>query len=324
MTLTSAPMVNHLSPEQGRTLRVMSDRVTFKVTAAETNQAFSLFETVTPPQGGTPPHLQQQEDEAFYVLEGSYTFLVGAQRHTLTAGSFAFIPRGTVHAFTNTGDTPARMLIMTTPGGIHEQFFSAVGTPWDDQAAPATPDIPRLVAAAQQHGIVILPPDAAPQPAVQSAGTAMVYPAGAGSTRVHVQGATVTYKVDSADTDGEWALIEYTAPPRFRGPAPHWHRQTIEVFYLLTGSLTFEVAGETFQAGRGSTLVIPPGVVHTLHNPTSEPATYLTFFAPGGFARYFEELAFLMASEPIWPPADMGKLTALTAKYDQFSPDARR
>jgi hypothetical protein len=44
---------------------------------------------------------------------------------------------------------------------------------------------------------------------------------------------------------------------------------------------------------------------------------------PGeGLRLYFEELAALIAAEPSWPPADMGPLLAVMAKYDTFPPPA--
>lgn len=142
-------------PEQ---LRVISDVVSFIITGAETNGAYALFETVTQPGGGTPPHTQAHEDEAFYILEGRYSFLVGDQQVEVGPGGYAFVPRGTVHAYTNSGEAPARMLILVAPGGLHEQFFREAGDPAD---APAgAPDFARLGAAAAKYGITILPPQA--------------------------------------------------------------------------------------------------------------------------------------------------------------------
>ena len=140
----------------GKTLRVISDLVTWKASAAETGGAYSLFETCTPPQGGTPPHLQSYEDEAFFVLSGTYAFQVGDDVAELGPGGYAFVPRDTVHAYTNSGEVDARMLILVTPGGIHENFFAEVGTPIDEPAG--APNIPWMLAVAAKYGIQILPP----------------------------------------------------------------------------------------------------------------------------------------------------------------------
>jgi quercetin dioxygenase-like cupin family protein len=66
-----------VSPGEGRTVRVVTDLVTFKALGSDTGGAYSLFETVTAPGQGTPPHRQLLEEESFYVLEGTYAFLVG-------------------------------------------------------------------------------------------------------------------------------------------------------------------------------------------------------------------------------------------------------
>jgi quercetin dioxygenase-like cupin family protein len=137
-------------------LRVITDVVTFKITGMETNGAYSLFETQTQPQTGVPPHTQVYEDEAFYILEGTYTFVIGERTVEATAGSFAFVPRGTVHGYTNSGDAPARMLIIVAPGGIHEQFFQEAGEPVS--APPSAPNFAKVGAAAAKYGIHILPP----------------------------------------------------------------------------------------------------------------------------------------------------------------------
>ncbi len=141
---------------EGKTVRVISDLVTFKATAAQTGGAYFLFETLTVPGGGTPPHLQHYEDETFFVLSGTYTFQVNDEVIELGPGGYAFVPRETVHGFTNSGSEDARMLILVTPGGIHENFFMEVGTPVDAPVAP--PDIPAMLAVAAKYGIEILPP----------------------------------------------------------------------------------------------------------------------------------------------------------------------
>ena len=157
-TTTLAPISS--APGEGRTVRVITDLVTFKALAADTGGAYSLFETVTQPGMGTPPHRQSLEEETFYVLEGRYTFLVGDRTIELGPGGYAFVPRETVHAFTNTGDAPARMLIMVTPGGIHEGFFAELGEPVDAPLPAGGPDIARIVATAAKYGMEILPPSA--------------------------------------------------------------------------------------------------------------------------------------------------------------------
>lgn len=58
------------------------------------------------------PHWHDELDEVFYVLEGKIEFLLGTEWREATAGSTVFVPAGTVHAFRNTSDRPARQLVI--------------------------------------------------------------------------------------------------------------------------------------------------------------------------------------------------------------------
>lgn len=141
----------------GPTYRVVTDLVTFIATGQDTGGAYSLFETRTQPGGGVPTHLQHQEDESFYVLEGSYRFELDGDAVVVNAGGYVMVPRGTPHSFHNAGDTDARMLVQTVPGGYHEHFFAEAGDAVVDAANPGEPagppDIERIVAAGARYGI---------------------------------------------------------------------------------------------------------------------------------------------------------------------------
>ena len=54
-----------------------------------------------------------------------------------------------------------------------------------------------------------------------------------------------------------------------RGPDPHVHRRHADAFYVLGGSLVFGLgphAAEAVNAGAGSFVLVPAGVVHTFAN----------------------------------------------------------
>lgn len=58
----------------------------------------------------------------WWVLEGEYRFKLGDAIFPVSQGAMAFGPRGTPHNFQNVGDTPGRLLVITTPSGL-ERFF---------------------------------------------------------------------------------------------------------------------------------------------------------------------------------------------------------
>ena len=98
--------------------------VVFKVRGEQSDGGVTVFETVVAPGDGPPLHVHAGEEETLYVLEGEVRFRLGDEVHTGSAGSIAFVPRGTPHAFQNVGDAPARMLVHFTPSGM-ERFFDA-------------------------------------------------------------------------------------------------------------------------------------------------------------------------------------------------------
>ena len=130
-------------------------------------------------------------------------------------------------------------------------------------------------------------------------------------------GVELTFKSEGGNPEA-WSVMEYVAPPHFRGPPPHYHKVTTEAFYILEGVVTFTVEGEKRQAEAGSYLMVPPGVRHGFANETDAPARFLGLIAPSGFERYFDELVELIKGEASWPPADMSGVLALMERYDTF------
>lgn len=158
MTRTST----HKPSPQGLTVAVVGDVYRFLATGAETDGKYAQFEALVPPGGGPPPHIHSREEEGFFILEGEITFQIGDQQVVAGPGTFANIPVGTLHAFRNTSDRPARMIISVAPAGL-EQMFIEVGQPVEAGTTSAphpTPDeIQKLLAAAPRYGIEIRVPE---------------------------------------------------------------------------------------------------------------------------------------------------------------------
>jgi len=145
-----------LGPGEGRTVSVMGDHYTLKALGGHTRGAWSLTEVgATPGAPGPPPHIHENEEEAFYVLEGTVHVTIGAQTMNASPGTFALVPRGTVHTFANPGPGPARLLVIISPAGFEQAFVEMANVaPSGDQP----PDMERLLAIARKYHLQIVTP----------------------------------------------------------------------------------------------------------------------------------------------------------------------
>jgi quercetin dioxygenase-like cupin family protein len=124
---------------------------------------YCLVEGLVAPGAGPPPNRHPADDEAFYVLDGTFEFVIGSETRIVQAGEFVKIPRGEVHTFKNIGPAPARALIINTPGRAHIGFFSQAGEampPGTKDLPPPSgpPDVARLLEIGQRNGIEFLVP----------------------------------------------------------------------------------------------------------------------------------------------------------------------
>ena len=150
-----------VAPGEGKNLWVLGDLYTIKVSGEDTGGAYALIEIDVKPSVGPPPHIHRRNDEAFYILEGQFSFLYGERTLAGSAGAFVHIPRGTLHTFNNIGITDGRALVLITPAGL-EKFCEEFGELVTDRSAPpppGAPDMEKLVRLARKYETQIrLPP----------------------------------------------------------------------------------------------------------------------------------------------------------------------
>lgn len=129
-----------VQPGEGTTLPTPAgDTATIKATTRQTNGSLTILELLIGPKHGPALHTHLREDELWYVIEGEFRFKAGDDMLRTSAGGMAFGPRGIPHCFQNVGDTPGRLLIVTTPSGL-ERFF-------EESARLARPVDPAALAA---------------------------------------------------------------------------------------------------------------------------------------------------------------------------------
>ena len=116
------PRLFHRTAGAGASFWGPGDIYTWLVTGEESDGAYFSMLAIVPPQGGPPPHIHLNEDETFYVLEGTPTFRLGDEQVVAGPGDFVNVPKGVVHCFRNLSGDPLRMILTFTPAGI-EKFF---------------------------------------------------------------------------------------------------------------------------------------------------------------------------------------------------------
>jgi mannose-6-phosphate isomerase-like protein (cupin superfamily) len=87
-----------------------------KANAADTHGAYAAIEySHAAGAAGPPPHIHYEHEEAFLVIDGELTLLIGDDTVTIGPGGFALVPRGTVHRPSNVGLVSTRFIFFTSP-----------------------------------------------------------------------------------------------------------------------------------------------------------------------------------------------------------------
>jgi mannose-6-phosphate isomerase-like protein (cupin superfamily) len=109
----------------------------FLADGAETGDRYSVsIWWVDPGKPGPGAHAHAANEELFYVVEGTMTFLVGDRHVDAVAGTFLRIPAGVTHDFENRTTARAGALNVYIPGGFEADMPAIVE--WF-RSQPATP-----------------------------------------------------------------------------------------------------------------------------------------------------------------------------------------
>lgn len=145
----------------------------------------------------------------------------------------------------------------------------------------------------------------------------VISPAGDGKLFAMGPGNLLRYKVLTGETGGVFECFEREVPPHTVGADAHLHRNSIETFYVVSGTATVLCGDSIADHGPGSMLVIPVNIVHAFANRSDEPMKVLISFHPGwNHHTYFQELVRLKHGPQETYQRD---LDALRLKYDSIS-----
>lgn len=153
---TNAPFL--VLPATRRLLAIAGGLYDILADGDRTGGHYALVSLFQPVDTGTPSHTHSREDEAFYILSGEMTFVVGGRTQVVPAGAFVHAPRDIERYFRATSSDGVRALVWITPAGL-ENFFREVGEPLtsDTMVPPPVSDahVQRLLQVAPQYGLRI-------------------------------------------------------------------------------------------------------------------------------------------------------------------------
>jgi mannose-6-phosphate isomerase-like protein (cupin superfamily) len=111
-----------LPPGAGRPYPMGRISAVFKADGAETDGKYSISEWWLEPHTQGPGAHSHDEDDVFYVIEGTMSFLIGDRWVDAPTGSFVLAPAGTTHDFENRTSSRAGVLNFSAPGDFEESM----------------------------------------------------------------------------------------------------------------------------------------------------------------------------------------------------------
>jgi quercetin dioxygenase-like cupin family protein len=115
-------------------------------------------------------------------------------------------------------------------------------------------------------------------------------------------GALAEIKATAADTGGQMTIVEVTEHPGAEAPL-HVHHRDDEGFWILEGEVTFEVGGETIEAGAGDYVFGPRDIPHRF-TVGDRGCRMLFIMVPGGMEDLIRATSEPAPSRTLPPPAD--------------------
>jgi DNA-binding transcriptional MerR regulator len=132
-----------------------------KVSGKDTGGAMCVLEISNT---GWPRHVNRDQDEWIYVVDGELALEIGKKRFRLGARESMFIPRNVEHVWTAAG-APARIINTYQPAGKIEEFFLVLAKfkdlPTREQAIEKTytaEQIDELKRLFEAHGMIVTGP----------------------------------------------------------------------------------------------------------------------------------------------------------------------
>ena len=130
-----------------KTIEVLGDKVSLRLTSSDTNGKYSFLEFETPEGVGQPPH-SHNWDETYIVLEGELDLNLNGVSTIISAGHSIDVPAGTIHAPISKKKI-TRYVMVAQPGGVESVFTSL------EENSSSLDDMQRVVEIVTKEGVNI-------------------------------------------------------------------------------------------------------------------------------------------------------------------------
>lgn len=239
----------HVPADEGKSL--LGGRMQLKVSAAQTNEAYTLCLGLTPPGLGPPLHVHALDDQTHYVLNGTYELVCGPEVTVAGPGACVHMPRYTPHTFRNVGEKPAVLVEFTAPGGI-DRYFEAVA-----HLGPVATDVDARNDVGRPYGISFPDdPEAYLEPPPGEGRRATTIVAAGEGSRIELSGHEATRKLGASDTGGSHALTEVSLPA---GATLTFDGSRQIAFVGVEGRFVVAQGDDRAEAAMGDTIAAPAG-----------------------------------------------------------------
>lgn len=152
--MSSGLIVSGEATRSEHVLDIFGDQVRIKVSSNETGGAWTVLTSHTPPKGGPPLHSHVVDDEAFYILRGTFAFELDGELKHAVAGDTVYIPAGVRHLYQNVGEETGELLLVVVPGGL-DAFFVELDALLRQ---PGTPDMEAIARLHEAYRMELLGP----------------------------------------------------------------------------------------------------------------------------------------------------------------------
>ncbi|MGH2885784.1 MAG: cupin domain-containing protein [Solirubrobacteraceae bacterium] len=125
----------------------------------------------------------------------------------------------------------------------------------------------------------------------------------ASKTTIQLGPLRVDFLVEADDSNGSVTMFECFVPVGARVPVAHSHDGFEETAYVLEGTCTWTIDGETRESSPGESVCIRRGQVHGFENRGQQDVRFLAIATPVVFGpAYFQDLADILAAAAGIPP----------------------